>query len=70
MVVRDRKQPFDLEPDMSSQPRETNKPKAKPQTEPEKKTETTILSPEELRAISGGATTGNPPPTPKEAIKK
>jgi hypothetical protein len=32
--------------------------------EPQKKSETTILSPEELRAISGGVTQPKPPPTP------
>ena len=64
MAVWDRSSPaLDLEPDMSSKPRETEKPKTKPQTKPEKKAETTILSPEELRAISGGAI--QPPPPPK-----
>jgi len=57
---------------MSSQPRETNnpKPKAKPQSQPEKKTETTILSPEELRAISGGAIHPNPPPVTGDVKKR
>jgi len=49
---------------MTSRPRETNKPKATPQSQAEKKAETTILSPEELRAISGGAGTAPPPPQP------
>jgi hypothetical protein len=57
---------------MTSKPRETDKPKGNPQTKPEKKTETTILSPEELRAISGGATapTGPPQPGPNDILKK
>jgi len=49
---------------MSTQRPETNKPKAKPKSQSEKKTETTILSPEELRAISGGAIQPPPPPVP------
>ena len=53
---------------MSNQPRE----QSKPETKPEKKTDTTtILSPEELRAIAGGAT--QPPkstgPQPKGMTK-
>jgi len=70
MVVRDRKPtPFDLEPDMSSQRRETDKPKPKAKPQSEKKTETTILSPEELRAISGGSQLNPPPPKPNTIIK-
>ena len=55
---------------MSKQPRETKKPKDKPKTQPEKKAETTILSPDELRAISGGAANPNPPPLLGPQIKK
>ncbi len=65
MVGRDSKPtPIDLEPDMSTQRPDTNKPKTKgkPQSPAEKKSETTILSPEELRAISGGAIHPAPPP--------
>jgi hypothetical protein len=47
------------------------KPKAKPEPKNEqKKTETTILSPEELRAISGGVGAPNPGPLPGVVIKK
>ena len=56
---------------MSAKPRETDKPTATPQTKSAKKTETTILTPEELRAISGGATSPTgPPQTSPNGIKK
>jgi hypothetical protein len=45
---------------MSSKPEDTKN--AKPQAKKEKKTETTILTPEELRAISGGIQQNSPPP--------
>jgi len=57
---------------MSSQRQENDKAKskAKPQTQSEKKTETTILSPEELRAISGGSQVNPPVVRPNDMIKK
>ena len=51
---------------MSSKPEETKK--AKPQAKKDKKVETTILTPEELRAISGGVIQSPPPPLPKPGI--
>ena len=59
---------------MSTERPETNKskPKGKPQSASEKKSETTILSPDELRAISGGAIQPAPPPVtgPNAVVKK
>ncbi len=57
---------------MSTQRPDTNKsnPKAKPQSQSEKKAETTILSPDELRAISGGAIQPAPPPVANPNVGK
>jgi hypothetical protein len=69
----DRSQPTNLfrtEPTMADQPRDTGKPKTKPQTKAEEKApETVMLTPEELRAISGGATTLPPAPKPNTTTK-
>jgi hypothetical protein len=55
---------------MAVQPRDPKKA----QTEPEKKkTETVLLSAEELQRLSGGKTNQSPPyiqPTPNVAVKK
>jgi hypothetical protein len=55
---------------MINQPRDKDKPKANPQNTSEKKAETTILSPEELRRISGGVQYSPPPPQPGPNVGK
>ncbi len=51
---------------------EPAKPSVKPEPDTKKKTETTILTPEELRAISGGLGSQQPPsgPQPNVLVKK
>jgi hypothetical protein len=58
---------FRTEPTMAAQPRDSDKPKTKTE---KGAPETVLLTPEELRAISGGLTTpptgtGVPPSPPK-----
>jgi hypothetical protein len=63
---------FSSEANMAGKPKRDDK-KKKPETRSEKKAETVQLSPEELRAISGGATSppGGPKPSPlDERFKK